>query len=163
MWGESFMDCTVFEGNRTFGFMVGINLAAWELNFRGFSHLKWKKFPGEDPGPPALVRVLPLKRGVGTPLLTTEDPEFGPYFTCTALQCPGLISLCCFSLCVTKDISSLACVCSLRDFQVPVWILQRVLGACCWCGGEKLLDRPTFFGAVKLRVVQGKHEIVVVL
>ena len=46
----------------------GINLAAWELNFRGFSHLKWKKFPGEDPRTPAFVGVLPLKRGVGTPL-----------------------------------------------------------------------------------------------
>ena len=29
-----------------------------------------KKIPGEDPGPPALLRVLPKKRGVGTPLIT---------------------------------------------------------------------------------------------
>ena len=31
-----------------------------------------KHFLGEDPGPPALGRVLPLKRGVGTPLKTVR-------------------------------------------------------------------------------------------
>ena len=53
------MDRTVFEGNRTFCFTVGINLAAWELNFRGFSHLKWKKIPGGGPPDPRPRRSTP--------------------------------------------------------------------------------------------------------
>ena len=47
---ECVMNClwtAVFEGNRTFGFVS--YLAAWESNFRGLSHLKWKNFSGEDP------------------------------------------------------------------------------------------------------------------
>ena len=66
------------------------SLAAWELNFRGLSHLKWKYFPGEDPGPPALVQVLPLKRGVGTPLhmyLSYMHIQETLYSTCSSSFC----------------------------------------------------------------------------
>ena len=50
MRGELFKDRTVFEGNRTFGFVC--IPAAWGLNFRGLSHLKWKKFSGGGPPDP---------------------------------------------------------------------------------------------------------------
>ena len=50
MRDELFMDPTVFEGNRTFGFVS--YLAAWESNFRGLSHPKWKIFPGGGPPDP---------------------------------------------------------------------------------------------------------------
>ena len=46
-----------------------------------------KKFPGEDPRTPALsrVHVLPLKRGVGTPLSILAIGEVGRLFI-TALK-----------------------------------------------------------------------------
>ena len=58
MCDEAFVDRRVTDGNRTFGLFAyyGINLAPWELNFRGWAtfilkKIRVKKISCEDPRP----------------------------------------------------------------------------------------------------------------
>ena len=86
----------------------GWHKPAWlpeKLILGGLATLNEKKFPGEDPRTPALLGVLPLKRGVGTPLKSVTSQLFasGPD---GKEKHPRLLGLChCIALVLAKKIN----------------------------------------------------------
>ena len=68
--------------------LSGINLTAWELNFRGFSHLKWKKIPGEGPRTPRPRQSTTPKEGGW---YATADPHHHHHYVALEIleaSCP---------------------------------------------------------------------------
>ena len=96
------------------------SLAAWELNFKGLSHLKWKKFPGRTPDP-ALIWVLPLKRALVHHWYTTiQYKSKGQEKRSSSLRGPTNTELNC------DDRFSMARAKALNSFRFPHSLVSRV-------------------------------------